>query len=121
MDEKFLESLGLQPEVTESVLAAHKQVLDRMYLEHQVELAIGAAGGKNSKAIGALLDMEALAQAEDIRAAALQAVETVKQENGYLFESRQIPKFAQGTGRAAPGGSSEPTTLAGALRARMKR
>ena len=66
-------------------------------------------------------ELAAEAQAEDIRAAALQAVETVKQENGYLFESRQIPKFAQGTGRAAPGGSSEPTTLAGALRARMKR
>ena len=87
----------------------------------KISMAIGAAGGRNQKAICALLDLEALAKAEDLKAAAAEAVAAVKAENGYLFESRQPPRYAVNTGKADPAAGNEPTTLAGALRQRMRR
>ena len=53
--------------------------------------AIAAAKGKNAKAVKALLDVEALKasknQSEDIKT----AIEALKGESGYLFESGQNP------------------------------
>ena len=118
MDKEFLEGLGLEEAAVEAVLAAHAAQVAQLQLSHQVELAIGNAGGRNHKAISALLDMESLAKAEDLQTAAAEAVAAVKAENGYLFEA--VPKYAKFTGKAEPGQGNEPTTLAGALRARMK-
>ena len=121
MDKEFLEGLGLEEAVATAVLEAHEKTLAGVNLQHQVALAIGAAGGRNQKAIGALLDLDALAAAEDVAAAAREAVAAVKAENGYLFESNQPPQYAKNTGKADPGADHAPMTLAGALRARMKR
>ena len=121
MDKEFLEGLGLDEAVAESILAAHSAQIASMNLQHQVALAIGAAGGRNQKAITALLDMDALAKAEDVQGAVAEAVAAVKKENGYLFETHQPPRYAKNTGNGNPGSTNEPTTLAGALRARMKR
>ena len=119
MDKEFLESLGLDEAAVEAVLTAYATQVAGLKLNHQVELAIGAAGGKNHKAIGALLDMDALAKAEDLQAAVAEAVAAVKAENGYLFDSP--PKYAKFTGQADPGKGDEPSTLAGALRQRMRK
>ena len=121
MDQAFLEGLGLEPAAVETILAAHGAALAQQSLQHQVAMAIGQAGGRNQTAISALLDMEALAAAEDTGAAVTAAVAAIKKENGYLFENAAPPLYAKQTGSAGPMGDSEPTTLAGALRARMKR
>lgn len=121
MDQAFLKGLGLAPAVVENILGAHTAALAQQKLQHQVAMAIGAAGGRNQTAITALLDMEALAAAQDTEKAVTEAVAALKKENGYLFASPTPPPYAKQTGSAVPGGDSEPTTLAGALRARMKR
>ena len=121
MDREFLEGLGLEEAAVTAILEAHGQAMASANLQHQVAMAIGAAGGRNQKAITALLDLEALAKAEDLKAAAAEAVAAVKAENGYLFESRQPPRYAINTGKADPAAGNEPTTLAGALRQRMRR
>ena len=119
MDREFLESLGLEAAAVDAVLEAHGQAMAGANLQHQVAMAIHAAGGRNQKAICALLDMDALAKAEDPKVAAAEAVAALKAENAYLFESPQPPQYAKNTGKADPGANSEPTTLAGALRQRM--
>ena len=121
MDKGFLEGLGLEGEAVEAILSAHSAALAAKELQHQVAMAIGQAGGRNRTAIGALLDMEALAAAEDTQAAVTAAVAAVKKENGYLFESPTPPPYARQTGSAAAAPATEPTTLAAALRARIKR
>ena len=121
MDKEFLEGLGLEEAAVTAILDAHQKTLAGVNLQHQVAMAIGSAGGKNHKAIVALLDMDALAAEVDVAAAAQEAVAAVKAENGYLFESHQPPRYAKNTGKADPAANSEPTTLAGALRARMRK
>jgi len=121
MDKAFLEGLGLEGETVETILTAHGTALRQLQLQHQVAMAIGQAGGRNHTAIGALLDMEALAAAEDTQAAVTAAVAAVKKENGYLFESPTPPPYATQTGGMTAAPANEPTTLAAALRARIKR
>ena len=116
-----MEGLGLEEAAVTAILDAHQKTLAGVNLQHQVAMAIGSAGGKNHKAIVALLDMDALAAEVDVAAAAQEAVAAVKAENGYLFESHQPPRYAKNTGKADPAANSEPTTLAGALRARMRK
>ena len=59
--------------------------------------AIHTAKGRNATAIKALLDINTLKnsknQSEDVR----KALEAVKKENSYLFESDAMPPFAKGT------------------------
>ena len=121
MNKEFLEGLGLEEAAVEAILAEHAAQVSGLQLQHQVTMAIGEAGGKNQKAIAALLDLQALAKAEDPQAAIREAVQQLKAENDYLFEAAQPPRYARTTGQADPGASQAPTTLAGALRARMKR
>ena len=98
----------------------HKKQLHTMKLEHCVETAVSAARGRNVRAITALLDMEALSQAENPGQAAAQALEELRKENGYLFEDAVPPPFAKGTG-ARQAHSFGPATLAGALREKFER
>ena len=65
----------------------------------RLDSAISGLKGKNSKAIKAMLDIDALKasknQAEDIKA----ALENVKKENDYLFDAEDRPgSYASGTG-----------------------
>ena len=70
--------------------------------------------------IMSMLDLEALCGAEDVEAAAKQAVETVKKENGYLFETDRPPVYARSTGTNIQQPEA-PATLAGALRERFEK
>ena len=125
MEREFLEGLGLEPQTVEAVLQEHEKTLQahqtqvqHMVLTHAVESAVQKAGGRNLKAVAALLDMEAIGSGEDVAAAAEEAVCALKKEHGYLFRS-PVPPYAHYTGsQAAP---AKPTTLAGALREHMRR
>lgn len=77
--------------------------LDGMAFDGRIRDAITAAKGRNAKAIAALLDVDALRasknQETDIRA----ALEALKKDNGYLFESETPPPIPTGPARMAVG------------------
>ena len=70
-----------------------------MEFDGDLKDAIAATKGRNAKAIRALLDVDALKasknRADDIKA----ALEVLKKDSGYLFESEETPPpYAGGTG-----------------------
>lgn len=73
--------------------------------------AITAAKGRNVKAISALLDVPTLRgsknQAEDIKA----ALEALKQESGYLFDTETPPPFSAGAGQQDLSGDPEMAAI----------
>ena len=126
MDKGFLEGLMEMPEdVVEAILAEHGKVVEEWEgkcrsaaLTGAVGKAIALAGGRNQAAITALLDMQALQAAEDMDAAAAQAVEKVKEQCGYLFQL--APAYAPGTGAVQVVDEPAPVSLAQALREKFK-
>lgn len=96
----------------------HEKALAALRMEHTLEQAVAKAGGRNVKAITALMDMESITQKDDISAAVQEAVESLKQSDGYLF-APVAPAFAVGTGTSTP--QTQPATLAGALRERFEK
>lgn len=83
--------------------------LDGMAFDGRIKDAIVAAKGRNVKAIAALLDTDSLKasknQDEDIRA----ALETLKKDSDYLFETDEVPPpYAAGTGTSPAGGMRAP-------------
>ena len=101
MQKEFMDSLGLDPETAEKILQAHQQVVHTyeerirtMTVDAAVHQAVTAAGGRNLKAIRALLDEST--RGEDPVAGARAAVAAVKRENPYLFAAAAVT--APGTG-----------------------
>ena len=134
MDKDFLEGLGLLDAETVSAILekvqqenlawqekltqaeqAHARQREEMILEH----GISAQGGRNQKAITALLDTAAIFEAEDPKAALQEALQNLKQDCAYLFAD-PIPPFSQRAG-AGDRGLHQPATLASVLKARMKK
>lgn len=100
----------------------HQRELANMAFSSALDRAILQANGRNTKAITALLDVEVLRSSEDQQAAIAQALQTLKQECGYLFEQTQTPPpYARGTGSQMGKQADTPATLAGALRERFER
>ena len=91
----------------------HQKAMSGLRMEHALDRAVSKAGGKSVKAISALLDMESIAKSDDIAEALQQAVDTLKETDGYLF-APVAPAYAAGTGTVTP--QTQPATLAGALR-----
>lgn len=102
-------------------VAEHQQQMADMRFQSALTEAVRVAGGRNEKAIAALLDVEALRACEDHRSALTDALKQLKQENGYLFEQETPPPYARGTGTRQGDDFTQPATLAGALRERMER
>ena len=98
----------------------HTAQLQQMKLQGILQTAISQQHGRNAKAILALLDMEALRNSENPQEDACRAVQKVKEENDYLFESNVPPAYAFGTGMASEN-LKAPATLAGALREKFER
>ena len=126
MERAFLEGLrvgeeALPEEVMDAILQEHGKELSQLRLQSSLETAVIKAGGRNIKAISALLDMEAVAQSENVAAALEAALQALKKDSPYLFETPAPPRYAKFTGTAADGSEHAPQTLAGALRERMKR
>ena len=125
MEKEFLEGLGMEPEAVEAVLAAHEKTvqahqaeLAALQLQHRVSEAVHAAGGRSVKAIAALLDMDDIRDSEDVDGALQEAIAKLKKESGWLFGG-QAPRYAPFTGMQEQ--PVKATTLAGALRERMKK
>ena len=124
MEKEFLLGLAeLSEEVAEAILAEHRKEVavwqgkcQQAELQSRLGTAIAAAGGRNHKAITALLDTDALADADE--AAIAQAVEQVKKDCGYLF-CAAVP-FAPGAG-AVQQRQEKNGSLADALRERFGR
>ena len=129
MKREFLQGLMEMPkEVIDAIMAENgkdisqlrqsaqdwEQKYHAMRLDAAVGQAIAKARGRNQKAITALLDLQALEGAEDLHFAAQQAVDALKKECGYLFET--VPGYAPGTGAMTAQEMEEPQTLASALR-----
>lgn len=99
--------------------------LDTQAKEHAAKLAdlafdgvlkdaITAARGRNDKAIRALLDVDVLKASKDQTADIKKALEDLKKDSGYLFESEETPPpYAAGTGT---GGMGTPFTGLDAIR-----
>lgn len=91
----------------------HQAKLSEMEFDGALKDAITAARGRSVKAVRAMLDVDTLRasknQAADIKA----ALEGLKKDSGYLFESDETPPpYAAGTGTGG-----RPTTGMDAIRA----
>ena len=92
----------------------HKKQLADLAFDGTLKDAITAAKGRNDKAIRALLDVEALKASKDQTADIKKALEKLKEDSGYLFESEETPPpYAAGTGT----GGGRPATGLDAIRA----
>lgn len=97
----------------------HNQKMADMAFDHALESAITCANGKSVKAIRALLDVDTLKGSKNQEADIKAALEGLKKDSGYLFDDGQIPPhYAANTGTHNQQSSGEPTSLAGALRAK---
>ena len=87
---------------------AHQQQLADLAFDGILKDAITAARGRNDKAIRALLDVDALKASKNQEADIKTALEGLKKDSGYLFESAETPPpYAAGTGTGGqPGGGS---------------
>ena len=124
MDRTFLENLqvneqALPEEVIEAILAQHQKEVADLAFAGILSKVISQAGGRNEKAVAALLDVEAIRASEDPALAAQKAVQQLKQEQDYLFVTA-APRYAAGTG-TGNFEKPEPQTLAGALKEKFQR
>ena len=110
---------GAWEEKYNQAVSDHQKAMNTLRMEHAVQQAVKDAGGRNVKAITALLDLEAIKESDDLSAALRTAVESLKEQEGYLFAAPGAPMFAAGTGTSAP--HAHPATLAGALRERFEK
>ena len=101
--------------------AQWKEKLGKMEFQNILDSAIAACGGRNAKAIAALLEVEALSQSENRQEAVAAALEELKQSDGYLFADPTPPPYAKGTGTRDRAKETAPTDLAGAIREKFER
>ena len=93
---------------------AHKQQLADLAFDGALKDAITAARGRSAKAIRALLDVDALKASKDQSADIKSALEALKKDSGYLFDTGETPPpYAAGTGT----GGGRPATGMDAIRA----
>ena len=125
MEKEFLQELGLAPETVDAIMTEHGRAVQekdaamaQLRLEHAVETAVHRYGGRNVRAVAALLDMDGIQKSQDVSGALDAALKALKKENGWLFESPAPPPYARFTG-AVQTPAPKATTLAGALRERM--
>ena len=101
-----------------AVSESNQKIAD-MAFDHALEAAITGANGRNAKAIRALLDVDTLKSSKNQEADIKAALEAVQKDNGYLFDDGSTPPpYAGGTGTHKQQPNGEPSSLAGALRAK---
>ncbi len=88
---------------------------DRVFRD-AVRDAITAAGGKNERAVMALLDLDALKGSKNQKDDIKSALEEVKKDNDYLFKSSEPIDNPSPTGPTGGGGAGDSSS---ALRAAM--
>ena len=98
----------------------YEQHLAGVIFQNTLDTAIMKCGGRNPKAISALLDLDALQKCEDRQMAIDDALKKLKAADGYLFADQTPPPYARGTGTQV-NIHNAPTGLAGALREKFER
>ena len=93
---EFIGNLVADAQVAEAIEAEFQRRVRGIRAESALKEAVSAAGGRNLKAIRALVDESAIAGAEDLDSATRAAVAAVRQESPYLFGQGAV--FAQNTG-----------------------
>ncbi len=106
-------------EAYEKAVSEHQKQLDGMAFQSVLDGAIAASGGRNAKAISALLDLDALRNSENRQEAVKKALQALRTEEGYLFGAQTPPPYARGTGTSIK--ENTPTDLAGVLREKFER
>ena len=99
----------------------HRREMSDLIFSHNLEKAILSAKGRNAKAITALLDVDTLKTSENQTADLEEALQKLKQDCSYLFQSETPPPYARGTGAAQPEINRSPANLAGALLEKFER
>ncbi len=90
-----------------------KEDIEALKFDYSVESALNKAGAKNSKAARALLDIETLQKSKNVDSDVKDAIDELKESDGYLFEKEPNP---QGTGGSLGNtekngdGDTEPVT-----------
>ena len=118
MDKEYLISLGVSEEQAEAVLQSHREEVQELTFQSQLREAVTAAGGRSVRAIGAMLDIDTIKNADEPHKALEQALRQLKAESGYLFESTPPPCASDVGGRQT---QQKPVTLAGAIRQKYER
>ena len=99
----------------------HSEEISNLQFQQMLNMAVSQAKGRNAKAICALLDLDALKNAENRAEAIGKALEELKKDSGYLFAREDTPPlYARGTGTQWGAEERSPVTLAGALRERFE-
>lgn len=83
-----------------------------MRFDTMLDAVITAARGKNTKAVRAMLDLGALRASKNQEQDAQKAVDALKSEHGWAFESQTPPPYAAGTGTAPVGERRTPQEAA---------
>jgi hypothetical protein len=100
----------------DAAVAAHQQELADRDFQQILDGAIGAAKGKNAKAIKALLDVDGLKGSKNQEADIKSALEALQKESGYLFDDGQTePPYAAGTGTGTYKDYNSDNTLRAAM------
>ena len=99
---------------------AMEEKVRQVEFSYLLRQTVAQAGGRNQKAVEALLDLQAIRNAEKPEAALQDALSALQKEEPWLFQSQTPPPYASGTGAQNPG-KNQPATLAGALRERFER
>lgn len=102
----------------ENAAKALAEKVRQMEFSFMLQQQVGQFGGRNQKAVEALLDLPGLQQAEDPKASTQEALKKLQKENPWLFQAATPPPYASGTGAVSPG-ANKPDSLAGALRERF--
>ena len=116
-----LEAAKVWEEKYNQQVDTHRREMSDMIFGHNLEKAILSAKGRNAKAITALLDVDALKASENQAVALEEALENLKKDCGYLFQTETPPPYARGTGAVGPEENRSPANLAGALLERFER
>lgn len=78
---------------------AHQEQLAALAFDSTLKDAVTAAKGRNVKAISALLDLDTLRASKNQEADIKSALEGLKRDSSYLFETAETPPpYAAGTG-----------------------
>ncbi len=94
-------------------VAKHQKEMADVAFNGALKDAITAAKGRNAKAITALLDIDTLKASKNQESDIKAALEGLKKDSGYLFESEQTPPpYAAGTGTRSFAGKYDPETAA---------
>ena len=95
----------------------HEAKLADMAFDRKLEDAITGAKGKNTKAIKALLDVDALKGSKNQDADIKAAMDALQKDSGYLFgDVGNPPPYSPGAGTGAyQGGSGSDATLRAAM------